>query len=350
MNRPSVIKLVKNLCLALLLCGCTTGGPQLICLQQTGESVVFIGEEPAALAHQPHSRQRLRVRSSYQQGNGVTNYVEGTDFIVDYDKGTLWRTPNSRLPDFRKNKLFGQEEFDHSKFPGFGNTGFLAFVDYAYVPTSRWPVQPAQENLLKATKEKLTRGEALKIVAYGDSITTGGDATKPELIFWQRWADELQRKYPKARVTAVNGATGGDNTANGLQRLKTKVLDEKPDLVLIGFGMNDHNKRGVPIPQFEQNLKEIIKRIRQETPAEVILFSAFPPNPRWKFGSHHMEEYAAATERVAREVKCAYADVFNNWQAVAARKKPEDLLGNNINHPNDFGHWIYYRVFCELGL
>jgi hypothetical protein len=47
---------------------------------------------------------------------------------------------------------------------------------------------------------------------------------------------------------------------------------------------------------------------------------------------------------------CAYADVFTNWDRIAARKKPEDFLGNNINHPNDFGHWIYFRVFQGLGL
>jgi hypothetical protein len=63
-----------------------------------------------------------------------------------------------------------------------------------------------------------------------------------------------------------------------------------------------------------------------------------------------MHDYAAATERVAREARCAYADVFNNWRMMSVRKKPEDLLGNNINHPNDFGHWIYFRILCELGL
>ena len=107
---------------------------------------------------------------------------------------------------------------------------------------------------------------------------------------------------------------------------------------------------GVPIPQFEQNLKEMIGRIRSETGAEIVLFSAFSPNPQWKFGSHRMAEYAAATSRVARDTGCAYADVFNNWEALAARKKPEDLLGNNINHPNDFGHWIYFRVLQQMGL
>ena len=58
------------------------------------------------------------------------------------------------------------------------------------------------------------------------------------------------------------------------------------------------------------------------------------------------DDYAAATERVALETGCAYADVFNNWKAVAVRKKPEGPLGNQ---PNDFGHWIF-RVLCELGL
>lgn len=187
-------------------------------------------------------------------------------------------------------------------------------------------------------------------MAFGDSITAGGDATRPEWIFWERRASDLRRKYPRARLTTVNGATGGDSTVQGLARLEAKVLTQRPDLVLAGFGMNDHNVGGVPVAQFAANLTEMIVRIRRAKGAEGVLFSAFPPNPRWKFGSHCMEQYAAATERVARETRCAYADVFNNWQAVAAPKKPEDLLGNNINHPKDFGHWIYLAVLRGLGL
>ena len=35
---------------------------------------------------------------------------------------------------------------------------------------------------------------------------------------------------------------------------------------------------------------------------------------------------------------------------MASKKKPEDLLANNINHPNDFGHWLYFKAFEALGL
>jgi hypothetical protein len=63
-----------------------------------------------------------------------------------------------------------------------------------------------------------------------------------------------------------------------------------------------------------------------------------------------MQDYAEATRSVAKDVACAYADVFTNWQTIAQRKKPEDLLGNNINHPNDYGHWIYFQVLNAIGL
>ena len=63
-----------------------------------------------------------------------------------------------------------------------------------------------------------------------------------------------------------------------------------------------------------------------------------------------MADYAAATQRVASETETAYADIFNNWQAMATRKKPEDLLANDINHPNDFGHWIYFEALRAIRL
>lgn len=343
-----VLALLVGTCLGLL-CGCATR-PGARFQHQPGESLVFVGEEPASLAHPPAPGQPFRLRSTYVCGADTVEYELGRDFVADFTTGTLRRSPGSRIPDFRTNMLYGQQEFDHSRFPGFGNTAFFAFADYSFTLSMRWPIQPPQVDLFKKTRAKLLRGEPLKIVAFGDSITAGGDATRPELIFWRRWADELQQKHPRAHVTVLNGATGGDSTVQGLQRLQSKVLDQKPDLVLVGFGMNDHNQNGVSIPKFELNLRQMINRIRSETEAEVVLLSAFPPNPRWKFGTHRMAEYAAATERVAREAACAYADVFNNWQAMAARKRPEDLLGNNINHPNDFGHWIYYRVLCGLEL
>lgn len=315
-----------------------------------GESLVFVGEEPSTLAFPPTAGVPLRLRSTYLPGAAAVSYEEGRDYRVDYVRGTVARLPGSRLPDFRTNVLFGQEDFDHTKFPGYGNRTFFAYADYTPALPADWPAQPSQAHLLPATRARLAAGGPLTIVAFGDSITNGGEASAPGLIYWQRWVDDLQARHPGSRLNAINGATGGDNTTRGLERLPAKVLSARPDLVLLAFGMNDHNRRGVPVPEYERQLRELIARIRAGTSAEIIVLSTFPPNPRWKHGSQRMAEYAAATARAAADTRCAYADVFTNWQAVAARKRPEDLLANNINHPNDFGHWIYYRVLSAVGL
>ena len=345
------VALAGVVCAMMLTASCTTGQTAGL-KRETGESVVLVGEQPAALAWLPARGVPLRARSTYLPSSNTVDYAEGQDFVVDYLNGTLARARQSRIPDFQTNMLYGQESFDHARFPGFGNDQFFVYVDYSLPTATAWPVQPPQVKFLRNTEMKLKKGGPFRIIAFGDSITAGSNVSKAEDIFWQRWAGDLEHCHPQAQITVLNRATGGDTSTQGLERLKAKVLDEHPDLVLIGFGMNDHNvpKFGVTVEQFEQNLETMVARIRQETSAEVILYSAFPPNPKWKFGSHHMADYAAATERVAHRLSCAYADVFDNWQLLASRKKPEDLLANDINHPNDFGHWIYYRVFCSIGL
>jgi lysophospholipase L1-like esterase len=339
---------------AICLSGCASSRSHHALERQTGESVVLVGEAPANLAYAPLLSEPVTVRSTYRDGLPQTiQYQPGQDYVLNAS-GEIRRMPGSRIPDFGTNILYGKEDFRHDQFPGFGNGRFFVYVDYAH--REKWPRPKTKAEFgvaqLPKTRQKLRAGATVRIVAFGDSITAGGDASEPNLIFWERWAAALRMKYPRAIIETTNGATGGDATVQGLQRLEEKVLRQKPDLVVIGFGMNDHNREGygVPLDTFGANLRAMIDRIRADTGAEIVLFSAFPPNPKWHFGSHNMEAYADATERAAREEGCAFADVYHYWMSLAARKKPEDLLANNINHPNDFGHWIYFEALLATGL
>ncbi len=349
---------IKSLGLALLALitlvpGCFHSSPEKRAEFQAGESLVLAGEEPGKLAFTPLTDRPFTLRSTYLPGlTNTFHYEAGRDFLVDAN-GAVRRTRASRIPDFTANMLHGKKDFQHGDFPGFGNSAFFVYADYYHPEKWQPPAVPPDlgAKRLPVARQKLRSGQTLKIVAFGDSITAGGDASAPELIFWMRYAESLRRKYPKASVEAINGATGGDRTVEGLKRLEEKVLRQKPDLVLVGFGMNDHNREGfgVPVPEFAANLGLIVDQIKASG-AEVILFSAFPPNPLWHYGSHNMEAYAAATESVAQAKGCAFADVYHTWQSVAERKQPEDLLANNINHPNDFGHYLYFRALQAIGL
>lgn len=353
-------------------------GPENPVFRQIGESAVLVGEETASLAFEPDQSQPVSVRSTYLDDTPETiHYLAGRDYVLDRH-GRIRRTANSRIPDFRANILYEKQRFNHGDYPGYGNSSFFVYVDYSYRQSSS-PLTTAADSgavYLPQTLQRLKSGAKVRIVAYGDSITAGGDASSAHLIFWARWADLLRKKYPNATVEMINSGTNSDTSKQGIRRLAENVIAYQPDLVLLGFGMNDQNAgapasffsnlrilayqallglgiddRQLPRPSpLAENLRVMIDRIRAETRAEIIVFSAFPPNPKWLWSSGYMPLYAIETEQVAREKHCAYANVYDLWAKFAEHKKPEDFLSNNINHPNDFGHWIYYQAFAALNL
>jgi len=317
--------------------------------EMQGESLVLHGTAEARLGFGEVLPGSVAVRSTYLPAiSGTVTYEEGKDYRVDLAAGTIARTAESRIPDFTQNVLFGQKQFDHSKFPGYGNLPFFVYVDYQTNARVELAPKSEQRAALAKTREKLAAGGPFKVITFGDSISAGGEASARDLRFDERYVRALRERFPAAEVNLENGATGGDATPQGLARLEEKVLTRAPDLVLVGFGMNDHNVNGVSPEDFEGNLISIVEQIRARTGAEVLLFSAFPPNPDWKHGANRMEVYAAATQRAALQTGAAFADVFAVWQKILERKDLPSMLANNINHPNDFGHWLYFQALDSV--
>ena len=85
--------------------------------------------------------------------------------------------------------------------------------------------------------------------------------------------------------------------------------------------------------------------IKEKKNANIIIYSTFPPNDNWHIGSHSMDQFAIVTKQAALELNSSYVDIYNTWIKVLKRKDQSSLLGNNINHPNAFGHWLYAKAF-----
>jgi lysophospholipase L1-like esterase len=277
---------------------------------------------------------------------GGVVYEEGRDFVVDYGKGTISRTADSRIPDYSTHVLYDLKDFDHTKFTDWGNHKFFVWADYETTNGKAWAQPNDQSQYLASVRRKLEAGGPFKIASYGDSITAGGEASEEQFRFQQRYAQHLRTLFPKAEITVQDVSISGYSSQQGIDWFdKYLGTVEKPDLVLVGFGMNDHNIGGPEPAEFERRIVALVELIRERKGADVILFSAFPPNENWHYGTHRMGEFATATKQAAAEAKCAYVDVFSTCQMVLARKDQSSLLGNNINHPNDFGHWLYEQAF-----
>lgn len=318
-------------------------------------NLVLEGQEPQPLgwAHPANL-----VVQSYQApadaGYGSAAYQEGVDYIVDYAAGTIARTEDSRIPDWREHPAYGLERFDHTELPYYSNAHYTCAIAYEAPTSSPAQNEARDERSLLAERlprlhARLSQDRQAVCTIYGDSISTGAEASGPERSFFGRIVSELQRRYPDAAIRSEMRAIGGETSTMGLQRID-EVIDTKPDLVLIGYGMNDQNVdpdtgNAVPVAQYERNIREMIVSIRSATGADIVLLTPCLPNPRWRFASSNVRDYAAALRRIADDGEAVLADVQTLWErALATGLSHASLLLNHVNHPNDYGHEVYYEA------
>ncbi|HEY0330373.1 MAG TPA: SGNH/GDSL hydrolase family protein [Rhodopseudomonas sp.] len=85
---------------------------------------------------------------------------------------------------------------------------------------------------------KLIAGTPVVIVAFGSSSTQGYGSTSPAFNYPNRLAAQLRRHYPTADISVINRGQGGEDAPEMMARLKSSVLDLKPDLVIWQVGTN----------------------------------------------------------------------------------------------------------------
>lgn len=312
------------------------------------EAIVFVGTEPQKLRYTPSCVETLLLR-----GPTVSPmvFIQGSDYVIDLETGTIRRTEQSRIPDWREHPLFGLEHFDHRGVGSVDNSAYTCILDYETGEQGR--ALPSRRELLPRLHEKLKEGETVRYVVYGDSISAGYEASKPIYAYAELFAASLRAAYPATEIHVHNKAIGGENSHGGVKRLHEDVIALQPDLITIAYGMNDQNRNpdgsnATPIAAFERNLTMMIDGIRNHTAADIILITPCLPNPRWMFASSNVTEYADAIRRLGAARGVPVADVQQRWEEdLAAGKSHESLLLNNLNHPNDYGHKLYAEVLSS---
>ena len=204
---------------------------------------------------------------------------------------------------------------------------------------------------LPKSVQKLQTRQPLSIVLLGDSISTGANASGMfEAAPFQPAYPELLRQHLAARfggkVELKNLSVGGTDTNWGLAQLD-KVVEGRPDLVILAFGMNDSSGRSAK--DFGANTQSMIAKIREKLPdAEFILVATMLGNRDWIRLKHDVfPQYRDALANLC-EPGVALADLTSISTEFLELKLDWDQTGNGVNHPNDFGHRVYAQVLATL--
>lgn len=335
------------------------------------ETVMFVGEnDEAKLLYEVDE-----ILSVLSYGLNVV-YDEGTDWT--YQDGIFKRTENSKIPYWDLDEYYRTEpdaytigvdksktnvslEGDRYLKYGEKDTFTKKQIAVTYTHNQSWegPVPDGKSDRLPNTLAKIKNGETVKLLFYGDSISTGCNASGTDKggnispyapSFPEMVCNYLEEKY-KANVVYENTAVGGKNTAWGQQNLDSRVIAHNPDLVVIGFGMND---RATSVESYSAGIEDMIVRVHEALPsAEIVLLATMLPNYEansdW-FGNQ--ESFAPALLELEKEYPfVAVANVTEMHRALfSAGKRYRDVTGNNINHPNDFVVRLYAQVILKTML
>ena len=290
-------------------------------------------------------------------------YEEGKDYL--FDGRTLRLAPNSSIPFFNYEELYHNNPDAN---PGVMKTvdgDYMTFTEgplfndhqlaVTYEHSNPWkgPVPQAAKKQLPKTFQTLEAGRPLKLVVFGDSISAGASASGAtgREPWMPRWADlvagELARNYG-SEIDYTNPSVGGMTSEWGRKNVDELVASKKPDLVILGFGMND--SWAFSAEQFRANTTAMMESIRKQNPdAEFILLMSFQPNAKW-MSLARMTEYLEALCRLEAP-GVAVADLWSIHGYLLTHKTYWDMTGNHVNHPNDFIVRLYAQVLlARLGL
>lgn len=351
------------------------------------EDVLFFRNRKSARLLYPIDR-IISVRSYDLQ----TEFTEGTDYTVK--DGELYITENSAIPVWDIEPFTAKP--DNHVFPVYNSKLFLTetccikmrqmSIAVSYEHKTKWADGYSGKGVDSLRSEfpqmfsRLDNGGDINILIYGDSMSSGwgssGSYSNDRIFalsntgeFYETcinvppyspaWYDmfisAIRKQYPKANINLDNISFGGTGSKWGADNLsaRLKLIKHRPDVVMIGFGINDICGN-LPAQDYKHNIERIIEAVKGDangnSDACFVLYSSHTCNSDAE--CYRPERFAAYEEKLA-EIAGSRSDVahlplYSLFADMAKSKVCSlDRLENNINHCMDMGGRVYAQAMIE---
>lgn len=324
----------------------------------------------------------------YKIENGVLIVLEDGDIpVLDYDKMYFETNPGEASGGNTVEGNANVQAFPtvDGKYELYEEAGVLykhqIAVTYYHRDKGNYTVPMDQSREFDGLIGKLERGKSVNIACLGDSISNGSNASgvfstklNPCMpSYFGLLGDYIKAKYnyqkvclyedPKyyvadkedepTRIKMTNFSVGGKDSYWGVTQVEA-VAAVKPDLVVLGFGMNDGSAY-TGENAYYANMQKMITEIRKTNPdCEFVVLGTMLPNANicWNVGGNsiygNQEKYLPKLQKLAQEeAGVALADITTLHKEYLTVKNYRDMTGNNVNHPNDFLMRLYAQTIVK---
>ena len=256
------------------------------------------------------------VKPTVMAPDQLTIYQEDTDYHWQSGSDVLELTAASRIPFKTAAELTPPPDSPNCYKGVFFSEGRLIHdlqMQVSYSHAGVWPLKVTSRELTRSIKKLLLR-QPFKIVALGDSITEGYNASGfkpseappyqpayPELV-----ALALQARFA-TKIVLTNLGRAGTQAEWGMTQV-AEVARESPDLVILSFGMN-HDEAA---PAFEAAMRKLRDAIQTACPAaDIVLVAPMTGNPLC-FPVARFVSYRDALRALTND-QVGMADVTSPW-------------------------------------
>ena len=188
----------------------------------------------------------------------------------------------------------------------------------------------------------------IRVLFQGDSITDAGRDKRNYYDLgegYPKYAAELiKESYPDTEFEFINLGISGNRTSQLFDRFYTDAIALQPDVISILIGINDLWHRHSPEriettdAQLELNYREILKRIKSQTNAKIIILSPYVLDADIV---SYLKEDIKTVLPIIRKLASEYADVYVPLDELfeeALKNQPTPLYYSADGvHPNQNG-------------
>ena len=198
------------------------------------------------------------------------------------------------------------------------------------------------ESALYRVMCKAQNGQKVTIAFIGGSITKGtvskgtkDDTFQNKLTYVDYFSNWWYEKFPKADLHFINAGIGATDSYLGVHRVQKDVLDQKPDLVVVEFAVNDEKTF-----YHKQSYENLVRKIlaADSKPAVMLLFMS-------RLNGKNCQVQQSEIGKHYNLPMVSFANVIKdmvNHQIYTA----EDLSGDGI-HPSLLGYAVAGEILVK---
>ena len=235
----------------------------------------------------------------------------------------------------------------------------LLLLNLSY-PTQAGPPRshPAllQRSLVAEKQSDFALKDRDRVVFYGDSITE-------QRLYTSYIEQYVLTRYPDRQVTFINTGWGGDKVSSndckpcagvgGLARIKRDVIDHRPTVVTLLFGMNDGQYRDFDpaiSKVYEDGLTTIIRELKSKTGARIYVMTPTvydgTRNTPWSKTDRYndvLDRYTEAVKAIAQRESVPVIDLHTITTDALLKAKKDDpnyTFAPDGVHPEEDGQLL----------